>query len=74
MELASICLAREQGTGAGPSEKGDLIRPTEVSPGDTYFVSSRLRLRELGLEEAVLSARLFPRGERTETGRPMVVF
>ena len=55
---SAVCLGlpREQGTGVGPREDGDLIRPTKASPQGTYFVPSRLYLRELWPEEAGLSA------------------
>ena len=35
---ARLNLPREQGTGVGPRENGDLIRPTEASPGGTYSI------------------------------------
>jgi hypothetical protein len=54
---AAARLSLPRGTGVGPRENGDLIRPTKASPWGTYFVPSRLRLRELRPEKAVLSAR-----------------
>ena len=54
---ASRSLPREQGMGVGPGENGGLIRPTKASPCGTYFVPSRLCLRGLRPEKAVLSAR-----------------
>ena len=45
---ARLSLHREQGTGVGPRENADLIRAIKASRGGTCFVSSSLRLRELG--------------------------
>ncbi|SRR5258706_15626406 len=59
--------------GVGPREKEELIRPTKASRGGTYFVPSRLRLRELRPEKAaVCQARLFPCGEQTEQADPQL--
>ena len=54
---ARLSLLREQGTGVGPGENGDLIRTTKASPWGTYLVPSSLRLWALRPEKAVLSAR-----------------
>ena len=68
---ARLDLPLAEGTGVGPRESGDLIRPTKASQGGTCPVPSNQHLCVAGERRLFASPDSF-RAKRTETGRPTV--